>query len=217
METSVVDRAAAGGGRRVLNTGCGTYAPERLHPTFRAAGWQEVRLDIDQRVKPDILGTITDLSKVESASFDAIWCSHNLEHLHTHEVPKALAEFRRVLKPDGFALITTPDLEAIAELVVNGRVDDTAYQSPAGPITALDMLFGLSTAIARGNIYMAHNTGFTADRIGRVLVESDFPEVFVKRGPYFDLWALALMPAADKTSVLTRLRANDLDLFPDSL
>ena len=53
--------------------------------------------------------------------------------------------------------------------------------------------------------------------IGRVLVESDFPEVFVKRGPYFDLWALALMPAADKTSVLTRLRANDLDLFPDSL
>jgi hypothetical protein len=79
------------------------------------------------------------------------------------------------------------------------------------------MLFGLSTAIARGNVYMAHNTGFTADRIGRVLVESDFPEVFVKRGPYFDLWALALMPAADKTGVLTHLRANDLDLFPDSL
>jgi SAM-dependent methyltransferase len=216
-ETNVIalGAAAEGGSRRVLNTGCGSYTPERLHAAFRNGGWKEVRYDIDQRVKPDIVGSITNLSGVQTASFDAIWCSHNLEHLHTYEIPKALAEFRRVLKPDGFALITTPDLEAIAELVVNGRLEDTAYQSPAGPITALDMMFGLSTAIARGNVFMAHNTGFTADRIGRVLIESDFHEVFVKRGAHFDLWALALMPEADKDTLLAQLRASNLDLFPD--
>jgi predicted SAM-dependent methyltransferase len=219
IESNVVElgEAVRGGTRRVLNTGCGSYAPERLHAAFRNADWKEIRLDIDQRVQPDIVGSITDLSKVESASFDAIWCSHNLEHLHTYEIPTALAEFRRVLKPDGFALITTPDLESIAELIVDGRVDDTAYESPAGPITALDMLFGLSSAIARGNVYMAHRTGFTADRMGRVLIESDFPEVFVKRGQHYDLWALALMPQADKDMLLAQLRANNLDLFPDSL
>jgi SAM-dependent methyltransferase len=217
-ESNVVELSEmmASSGRRVLNTGCGSNAPERLHSIFRNAGWKEVRLDIDQRVRPDIIGSITDLGKIESASFDAIWCSHNLEHLHTFEIPKALAEFHRVLKPDGFALITTPDLEAIAELVVSGRLESTAYQSPAGPITALDMLFGLSTAIAHGNVFMAHNTGFTADRIGRVLIDSDFPEVLVKRGPHYDLWALALMPDVDKEALLAHLRANNLDLFPES-
>jgi len=218
-EANVFERGqpTGSGSRRVLNTGCGAYSPERLHATFRNSGWKEVRFDIDQAVNPDILGSIVDMSKIESGSFDAIWCSHNLEHLHTHDIPKALAEFNRVLKPDGFALIATPDLEAIAELIVNGRLEDTAYQSPAGPITALDMLFGLSTSIARGNLFMAHNTGFTADRMGRVLIETDFAEVLVKRGAHFDLWALALMPDADKDSILAHLRASNLDLVPDSV
>jgi hypothetical protein len=81
----------------------------------------------------------------------------------------------------------------------------------------MDMLFGLSISIAHGNLYMAHNTGFTADRMGRVLIESDFTEALVKRGHHFDLWALALMPQTDKDKILAQLRAGNLDLFPDSL
>jgi predicted SAM-dependent methyltransferase len=203
--------------KRVLNTGSGSYSPERLHFAFRSGDWKEVRLDIDKLVRPDIVGSISDMTAIANGSFDAIWCSHNLEHLHTHDVPRSLAEFRRVLMPDGFALITTPDLEAIAELVVNGRLEDTAYQSPAGPITALDMLFGLSTSIAHGNFFMAHNTGFTADRLGRLLIEAGFAEVFVKRGTGFDIWAAALMPEANRDELLSHLRANRLDLFPDAI
>lgn len=217
VETKILDIGEPGriAVKKVLNAGCGAYTPERLHAAFRNPGWKEVRLDIDRAVQPDIVGSIADLSSIATASFDAIWCSHNLEHLHTHEVPKALAEFRRVLKPDGFALVTTPDLELIAGLVIAGRLEEPAYQSAAGPISALDMLFGLSTSIERGNLFMAHNSGFTTDRIGRLLVASGFAEVLAKRGTWYDLWALALMPEADKARLLTYLRANNLDLFPD--
>lgn len=203
------------GKKRVLNTGCGPYAPERLHPAFRGPGWTEVRLDLNPEAKPDIVASIADLGALTEGSFDAIWCSHNLEHLHTHQIPAAISGFRRILKPDGFALIATPDLEAIAELVVDGKLEVVAYKSPAGPISALDMLYGLSTAIARGNHFMSHHTGFSADRLGRLLVEAGFAEVVVKNGEWYSLWALALMPEANKDGLLHHFRANELDLFSE--
>jgi predicted SAM-dependent methyltransferase len=201
--------------KRVLNVGSGPQGVERLHQSFRTADWKEVRYDIDQAVKPDIIGSIVDLREIEDASYDAIWCSHNIEHLHTHDVPKALSEFHRVLKPDGFALISTPDLESIAELIVNGRLEDVAYNSPAGPITALDMLYGLSIAVRQGNLYMTHNTGFTADRLGRLLIESGFAEALAKREAGYNLWGLGLMPEAGKDDLLRHLRANSLEIYPD--
>jgi len=201
--------------KRVLNVGCGPEEIDRLHAAFRGEDWSEVRYDIDQRVRPDVVGSITDLGAVGDTRFDAIWCSHNLEHLHTHEVPRALAEFRSVLAPDGFALICTPDLESIAEMIVHGRLEDVAYHSPAGPITPLDMLYGLSSAIARGNDFMAHHTGFTTERLGRLLVEAGFSEALIKRGSGFDLWALALMPDSNKEVILRHFQAHQLDLDPD--
>jgi len=50
--------------------------------------------DIDQSVNPDIVGTMTDMSQVQGASVDALFSSHNIEHLYPHEVPVALADFR---------------------------------------------------------------------------------------------------------------------------
>lgn len=183
--------------RRVLNTGSGPFNPLKLHPVFRTHGWQEVRLDIDARLSPDLVGTVSDMrALVPDRSFDAIWSSHNVEHLHTHEVLPAFRELARVLKPDGFALITCPDLQAIAALIVEGKAESTIYTAPAGPITTLDMLYGHSASIASGNVYMAHNTGFTADRMARVCLDAGFAEVRTCKGGFFDLWALALMPEA---------------------
>ncbi len=170
-------------------------------------------MDIDESVRPDLIGSITDLSSLGDASFHAIWCSHSLEHLYQHEVGKALKAFRRILVPGGFALITCPDLEPIAGLVVDGRLEDTAYQSPAGPITALEMLYGHGPSIERGQTFMAHHTGFTADRIGRMLLEADFSEALVTKGRTFDLWALALTQGAAKQELQHHLRANGLDFF----
>ncbi|WP_328984435.1 glycosyltransferase [Thiorhodovibrio winogradskyi] len=177
--------------RLFLNIGCGRDNPSRLPETFREPEWRQIRLDIDPGVKPDLLCSSTDLGAIADQSVDAIYSSHSLEHLETHQVPQALAEFHRVLKPDGFALITLPNLRAIAALIAAGRLADTAYESPIGPITALDMLFGHSNSIAAGNSYMAHRTGFDAERLGQSLLAAGFAEVRVRQGECFDLWAFA--------------------------
>jgi len=180
--------------RSLLHVGCGRADPSKLPPGFFAPGeWQEVRLDIDPGVAPDILASITDMSAVATASFDAVWSAHNLEHLFAHEVPLALSEFRRVLRPGGFALITLPDLQRVAELVAQDRLTEPAYLSPAGPIAPLDMLYGHGGAIAGGNPFMAHRTGFTARSLEAALVAARFDSVRVVRDDSYALWATAMV------------------------
>ncbi|MBW4495247.1 MAG: tetratricopeptide repeat protein [Oscillatoria princeps RMCB-10] len=174
--------------KTVLHVGCGPYRRDSLHKTFRTEEWLEVRLDIDPSVKPDIIGTITDMSGVASEFADALYSSHNIEHVFNHEVPVALAEFYRVLKPGGFALITLPDIQKVAEYVAEGNLEDTLYVSPAGPIAAIDILYGLGEAIARGNHYMAHRTGFTAQSLAKKMQEAGFRDIEVRR-ENLDLWA----------------------------
>lgn len=187
--------ARADTAQRLLHVGCGVDNKARLPACFRNARWQEIRLDIDPGVRPDIIGNITDLGAVADASMDGLYSSHNLEHLHSYEVPQALAEFRRVLKPSGFALITLPDLRAVARHIVNDALTETLYVSAAGPISALDILFGHQAALQEGNHYMAHRTGFTAQSLGQCLIEAGFTEVRVHEGSKLDLWAIATMPA----------------------
>ncbi|WP_044562327.1 methyltransferase domain-containing protein [Azospirillum sp. B4] len=177
--------------RTVLHVGCGVRRPEKLHSLFHSSEWREVRLDIDPQVQPDIVASITNLSMVADGSVDAIWSSHNIEHLYAHEVPIALAEFRRVLTPDGFALLTLPDLQAVARLVAEDKVEEAAYLSPAGPVTPLDMIFGLRSSIAQGNVHMAHRTGFTAQTLGKALLAAGFGHVKVTRDETYSLWAIA--------------------------
>ncbi len=182
--------------RTVLHVGCGMADPRKLPPAFFEPGaWRELRLDIDPGVVPDIVATITDMSMVESGSVDAVWSAHNLEHLFAHDVPLALAEFRRVLRPEGFALITVPDLQRAAELVAQDRLAEAAYVSPAGPIAPLDMLYGHGAAIAAGNHFMAHRTGFTARTLGIALRQAGFGMVRVIRDNAFALWATAYAAA----------------------
>lgn len=185
---------AAGPSRLVLNVGCGYPLRQRLHQHFHGPQWREIRLDIDPSVQPDIVCSMTDMAPVPSESVDAVWSSHNLEHLYRHEVPLALREFLRVLKPRGLLLLTMPDLQGIAELVVADRLEDEAYRSPSGPITALDMIFGHTPSLAQGRATMAHRTGFTATTLERQLAAAGFVEVRLARGKAYDLWASALKP-----------------------
>ena len=180
--------------KTVLNVGCGYPLRQKLHPHFHGSEWQEMRLDLDPAVQPDIICSITDMSPVAGDSIDAIWSSHNLEHLQRHEVPLALSEFLRVLKPQGLLAMTLPDLRQVAQLVVEGRLEDQAYTSLSGPITALDMIFGHTASLARGNQFMAHRTGFTAKTLYNVLIQAGFIEITLRQGSSFDLWATAYKP-----------------------
>jgi len=160
--------------KSLLHVGCGPNRKEHTTRGFAGAGWREIRLDINQAVHPDVLGTMTDMRAVGDQSVDAVFSSHNIEHLYPHEVPLALAEFLRVLKPEGFAIITCPDLQSVAVLIAQDRLTDTAYVSAAGPITPLDMLYGHRPELAQGNLFMAHRCGFTERVLRGTLLQSGF-------------------------------------------
>lgn len=179
---------------KLLHIGCGPKRKPQTTRGFNTDEWQEIRLDIDPSVSPDVTGTMTDMSAVASGSVDAIFSSHNIEHLYPHEVPVALAEFHRVLSDDGFVVITCPDLQSVCALVAEDKLTDAAYTSPAGPITPLDILYGHRPAMARGNLYMAHRCGFTQKVLSGTLQYCGFKAVVTyarSYAPYFDLWALA--------------------------
>ncbi len=200
----------------VLNAGSGPPSPRRLYPGFGRNGWREVTLDIDPAAQTDYVGSVTDMRALfQVGIFDAIWSSHNIEHLHAHEVVPALQEFCRVLKPNGFALVTCPDLEAAVAKLLSHGLDHQVYTSPAGPITVRDMIFGYGHSIASGNRFMAHNTGFTCESLGRAALDAGFAEARVGSGSGHDLWAAFLMPHADEADVRACLAAHEVAiLFP---
>lgn len=175
-----------------LHVGCGPLRKESTTKGFNSGDWNELRLDINEAVEPDIVGTMTDMSRVADASVDAIFSSHNIEHLYPHEVPQALGEFLRVLKPDGFAVITCPDLKSVCALVAEDKLTDAAYQSASGPIAPIDILYGHRLALAKGNLYMAHRCGFTEKVLTGTLHAAGFSTIItIARPEAFDLWTVA--------------------------
>ncbi len=187
------DNLFQAGKKHVLHVGCGGYNPKMLNERYRNEEWKEIRLDINKDVRPDILASLTDMSAVESNSVDAVWSSHNVEHLYAHDVPIALGEFLRVLKPGGHALITLPDLQQIAEYIIEDRLDEVIYESPIGPITGVDFIFGHGESIAQGNHYMQHLTGFTATSLKNCLGKAGFVRLNAWFSP-FNLWVEAFKP-----------------------
>ena len=159
---------------------------------FQDGSWRELRFDIDPAYNVDFLGTMTDMHAVASESVDALYSSHNIEHVYAHEVQTVLREFLRVLKPDGFAVVTCPDIVPVAKHIAEGGLEEPLYQSPSGPIFALDVLYGHAAAIHRGEVYMAHRTGFSQRTLGLNAQAAGFARLAVRARPkYFDLWMVA--------------------------
>jgi cyclopropane fatty-acyl-phospholipid synthase-like methyltransferase len=174
-----------------LHVGCGPQNKSCLKG-FNTDDWKEIRFDIDQSVNPDIQGTLIDMGDVKNASVNAIYSSHNIEHIFPHEVPIALKEFHRVLTDDGMVVITCPDLQSVCEAVAKDKLLDALYTSPAGPISAIDILYGHRGYIAQGNIYMAHKCGFTYSALQSIFFEAGFKYTFGGSRPqHYDLWLLA--------------------------
>ena len=189
-----IERAESIMGKRlVLHVGPGhKNNGAKLPLNLQGQGWSEVRLDIDPNNEPDIVGSILDMKAVSDQSFDVVYSSHNIEHVYEYQVEQVLQEFWRVLKPGGYVLITCPDLQCIGQWLLDDRLTDNAYQSPAGGIRPLDMLYGHCASIASGNPYMAHKTGFTLTSLSAALKKVGFARTAGKRRPdSFDLWMLA--------------------------
>lgn len=163
----------------LLHVGCGgDPLPEWLNK------YHEIRLDIDEAHKPDVVADMRDLPDI--GKFDLIYCSHALEHLSPHEVVPALEGFHRVLNDGGSVVLFVPDLEDVS------ATDDVLFNAPAGPITGLDLIYGYRKML-KDKPYMAHKTGFTAKTLHNALTEAGFKKVAVSR-----LSDYAMMGAAVK-------------------
>ena len=182
----------------LVNVGCGPREGTSLPAYF--SSWRQVRVDIDAAAKPDVLADITDLSPIADGTADAVWAAHCIEHLYEHQVPVALAEFRRVLRDDGFVCVIVPDLQTVAQYVADDRLHEPLYQSPAGPVTPHDIVFGFGAAIASGQTSMAHRCGFTPGMLQRCFHGLPFGEVLLRRrSNALELVAVArAIPARDE-------------------
>lgn len=186
--------------KTLLHVGCGLAPQPDLFP---ADQWSEVRLDIDPAVKPDLVGSMTDMQTVGNETMDGLYCSHSLEHLHAHEVEMALAEFHRVLAPGGVLAIDLPDLQEVATAISRGSLEETIYVSPAGPVAPLDMVYGLRSAVQSGNHHFCHKTGFTRETLGRKLSAARFNNIRVTKGTNYDLHATANRTSLNGRPTLT--------------
>lgn len=180
----------------VLNVGGGSKAIA-IPPLY--AGWNQVLLDIKARQGVDLVCDARRLGELAGSRYDAVYCSHNLEHYYRHEVPQVLAGFGHVLKDDGFCEVRVPDMLAAFEhaLAAGDDLEATLYESEAGPVSTLDVIYGFGQEIRQsGEPYYAHKTGFTALTLERTLRNAGFAETFVLRHPGYELRALALKTAS---------------------
>ncbi len=137
-----------------LNLGCGTD---------RREGY----INVDAYVETaDLRMDVFDLP-LETGSVDEIVSSHMLEHLGKYEVPKALAEWHRVLKDGGRIQLNLPDLEWMAQHWL-----DQPEAERWG--WTLDALYGLQTHAGEH-----HKTGFTVARVEQLLSEAGFGRAVV--------------------------------------
>jgi len=113
-----------------------------------------------------------DLSGI--GAFDVIYCSHALEHLSPHEVVPTLKGFYDTLNTGGIVILFVPDLEDVK------ATEEILFESPAGPICGLDLLYGYGKML-KDNPYMAHKTGFTSSLLSKALTNADFEQVTVSR------------------------------------
>lgn len=106
-------------GARLLDVGCGHG---KLLERMRDIGWETVGVDVDPAAFRVALGRGLDVrlgtleqQRFEAGSFDAVYLSHVIEHVH--EPVALLRECHRVLKPGGRLVLATPNAQAVGHRV----------------------------------------------------------------------------------------------------
>lgn len=189
----------------VLNVGGGS---KKIPIPEHYRDFAHVLLDVDPAGAPDIVCDARELATLSAGAFDAVYCSHNLEHYYQHDAYRVLQGFRHVLKPDGFADIRVPHVKAVMEHVVRTGMDvgDVLYQSAAGPVTVRDVLYGWQRQIETSGVdFYAHKNGFTPSSLRTILVNSGFATIGIwENAGAFELGALAFkaVPTPEQRALL---------------
>jgi SAM-dependent methyltransferase len=189
----------------VLNVGGGNKS---IQIPAHYLNWRHLLLDIDPGGDADIILDARKLKTLPKEQFDAVYCSHNLEHYFRHDVATVLKGFSHVLKNDGFAEIHVPNMRSVLKHFIESdmEIDGILYESPSGPISVLDVIYGWGKQIeSTGVDFYAHKTGFTENTLTAALKIAGFPHVWVSESiESFSLGALAFkkQPTPSQLSLL---------------
>lgn len=141
--------------------------PIRLHIGGQEPkpGWKIMNIQPGAYV--DYVGNCISLTQFADSSVDEVYASHVLEHLgFREELPRALKEIWRVLKPGGILKISVPDFDTLCYLVTHQKV-------PKEQKFSLMMhMFG-----AQENEYDFHKVGLTSDFLSSFLFQAGFSKV----------------------------------------
>ncbi len=141
--------------------------PLRLHVGGKEAkaGWKI--LNIQPGPDVDYIGSCTDLGQFADGAVHEIYASHILEHLgYKAELPRALEEFRRVLRAGGRALISVPDFEVLCRQFVDPRA------SLVERYWIMRMIFG-----GQMDEHDFHQVGLSYEILSKFLINAGFSRV----------------------------------------
>jgi SAM-dependent methyltransferase len=185
-----VDEHDAPSTKIFLNVGGGD---KRIPVSPYLSTWRHDLLDIDASLRPDVCLDARRLVERPPGVYDAVYCSHNLEHYYHHDVAQVVRGFHHVLKPDGFAEVRVPDLGAVMRVVAERGLDlDTVlYTVPEkGPILVRDVIFGYGKQIEKsGTDFFAHKSGFTKKSLMSLFGKCGFTAAIARPARAFEIRA----------------------------
>ena len=165
LRALAADAEAQSGGESVTEPA--GEEPLRLHIGGKEPkpGWKILNIAPGDHV--DFVGDCADLSQFEADTVDEIYASHVLEHLgYAEELPQALKEFHRVLKPGGVVKISVPDLETLCRVFLHPQADIHAR------FQVMRILFGGQT-----DPHDFHKSGLTYEFLRDYLSVAGFREI----------------------------------------
>jgi predicted SAM-dependent methyltransferase len=112
----------------------------------------------------DVVADISQPLPFADRSADMIYAAHVLEHFPTDDVPRLLADWRRVLRDGGELLIAVPDLDVIARTLIDRSGWFTPPHNPW-----IGVLYG-----GQKDQFDFHKTGFTAAWLASLLQDAGF-------------------------------------------
>jgi predicted SAM-dependent methyltransferase len=143
--------------------------------SVRKDGWVVLNARPGEHV--DLVADLRDLSSVASGSFDLVYASHVLEHLgYVRDLPHALTELARVLRPRGRLCVSVPDLPTLCRLYADPDA------TPQERFHLMRVMFGGQT-----HAYDFHYVGFDREYLTGLFVSAGFSAVYETLGfDFFD-------------------------------
>lgn len=103
-----------GNAKTALDVGCREGMQSKW---LEDKGYTVISIDVTKNYEKCIIADINKELPFETDSFDLIWCSEVIEHLNNPAF--TVQELRRVLKPNGIMIITTPNSYFWVQKIMN--------------------------------------------------------------------------------------------------